>query len=243
VDHPRRKLLITSPSPAEGKSVTAANLATVMAQAGYNVLLIDADLRRPMQHNLFDLSPTPGLTTLLLEPNITDDPYNVQLPLEKFIQRTTVSNLHLLASGVIPPNPSELLGSVRMKAALERLSVGYDFLIIDSPPVLGLADSIVLSTQTDGVVLVAQAKKTKRKQLKLTVEGLREVDAHLIGVTLNRASAKGDGFTYYYYQSNDYHNIPFEKRDAFILNRKRANGSFPLMDSEDKEITRNDESI
>ena len=243
VDHPRRILLVTSPSPAEGKSVTAANLAIVMAQAGYNVLLIDADLRRPMQHNLFDLSPTPGLTSLLLETNITDGTYNMHLPVERFIQRTAVSNLHLLASGVIPPNPSELLGSVRMKAALEVLSAGFDFLIIDSPPVLGLADSIVLSTQTDGVVLVAQAKKTKRKQLKMTVDGLREVDAHIIGVTLNRASSKGDGFTYYYYQSNEYRNIPFEKRDAFILNRRRANGSSLPVDSEDKETMRKDESM
>jgi capsular exopolysaccharide synthesis family protein len=231
VDHPRRKLLITSPGPAEGKSVTAANLAIVIAQAGYNVLLIDADLRRPMQHNLFELSPMPGLTTLLLESNITDGTYNIPQP-ERFIQKTAVANLHLLASGVIPPNPSELLGSTRMKAALETLSAQFDFLIIDSPPILALADSIVLSTQTDGVILVARAKKTKGKQLKMTVERLREVDAHIIGVSLNGVSSKGDGFAYYYYQGNEFQNIPIEKRSAFFLNSKRANGSSPQIETE-----------
>lgn len=242
VDHPRRKLLITSPGPAEGKSMIAANLATVMAQAGYNVLLIDADLRRPMQHNLFDLSPTPGLTSLLLETNISDGTYSVHVPVESFIQRTAVLNLHLLASGVIPPNPSELLGSIRMKAALEVLSAGFDVVIIDSPPILGLADSIVLSTLTDGVILVAQAKRTKRKQLKLAVELLREVDAHFIGVVLNRASSKRDQFTYYYYQSHEYQNIPSEKRGAFILNRRRANSLFSRTNNKDKESMKNDES-
>lgn len=240
VDKPRRKLLVTSSSPAEGKSVTAANLATVIAQAGYNVLLVDADLRRPMQHNLFDLSPMPGLTTLLLESNIIDNTYHIPLPVDKFIQRTSVANLHLLASGVIPPNPSELLGSVRMKAALDVLSAGYDFIIIDSPPVLALADSIVLSTQIDGVILVAQAKKTKRKQLKMTVDRLREVDAHIIGVTLNRVSSKGDEYTYYYYQGKEYQNFPLEKRDAFFLNGRRANGSYPQIDKEEAVLEDNE---
>ena len=243
VNHPRRKLLITSSSPGEGKSVTAANLAIVMAQAGHQVLLVDADLRRPTQQDLFELSLRPGLTSLLLEADIVDGVYSMPLPTEKFIKKTAVPNLHLLTAGTIPPNPSELLGSTRMKAALDVLAAGFDFLIVDSPPVLALADSVVLSTQTDGVILVAHAKRTKRKHLKMTIERLSEVKAHLIGITLNRASSKGEGYTYYYYQDDQPQNMSRFKRSAFIFNAKQINGSHAKLDEKGQATVGDIESI
>jgi capsular exopolysaccharide synthesis family protein len=228
VDNPPRKLLVTSANPGEGKTTIAANLAVVIAQAGHKVLLLDADLRRPMQHVVFDLNPKPGLTELLLENNLVDDSDDTVVPVEKFIQKTNTPNLHLMASGVIPHNPSELLGSFRMKAALDLLSSQYDFLIVDSPPILALADSLILSAQIDGVILVAQANRTKRRQLKLTVEKLQEVDAPLVGVTLNRGSQKEEGYSYYYYQSNKDQEVTIpSKRDIFKFNGKRVNGILP----------------
>lgn len=238
VDDPPRKILVTSPNPGEGKTTITANLAVVIAQAGYKVLLIDADLRRPMQHTIFKLEPKPGLTELLLETNLQEEKGGSAVVVEKFIQKTAVPNLFVLASGVIPHNPSELLGSFRMRASLEILSSKYDFLIIDSPPVLALADSLVLSAQTDGLLLVSQANRTKKRQLRLTVEKLREVDAPLIGVTLNRASLKGEGYSsYYYYQANDNQNATITKRRSFNLNGLRSNGLLSQVDKEkEKEL-------
>lgn len=235
VDNSPRKLLITSPNPGEGKTTIAANLAVVIAQAGHKVLLVDADLRRPMQHELFKLEPKPGLTELLLETNVADNNDDSAVPIEKFIQKTDVPNLSVLASGVIPHNPSELLGSFRMKASLDLLSAKYDYLIIDSPPVLALADSLVLSAQIDGLLLVARANWTKRRQLKLTVEKLQEVDAPMIGVTLNGASLKEEGYSsYYYYHDAHNQNASITKRRAFNLNGMRNNGLLPHAKREKK---------
>ncbi len=207
----------------------------VIAQAGHKVLIVDADLRRPMQHELFKLEPKPGLTELLLATNVAEKSDDSAVPIEKFIQKTDVPNLSVLASGVIPHNPSELLGSFRMKASLDLLSAKYDYLIIDSPPVLALADSLVLSAQIDGLLLVARANWTKRRQLKLTVEKLQEVDAPLIGVTLNSASLKEEGYSsYYYYHDADNQNASITKRRAFNLNGMRGNGLLPHAKREKK---------
>jgi len=206
VDNPdRAALMITSASPSEGKSITVANLAIVMAQAGHSVLIVDADLRRPVQHKLFGMSPNQGTTSFMLEFNIGGSDEEMQESLKRVIQPTQVDNLFVLPSGPIPPNPSELLGSAKMKVTLEFLAAEYDFVLIDSPPVLAVTDAVVLSNRSDGVILVADAGTTRRAQLKQAVEQLQTSNAHLLGVVLNRLTPRSDGYyTYYYYRQSYY---------------------------------------
>jgi len=190
VDKPLRALLITSPNPTEGKSTTAANLAVVMAQAGHRVIVVDTDLRRPIMHRLFRLPNNVGLTTALL-PN----PPQV----DGLLQATAVENLAVLTSGQLPPNPSELLGSERMRQLIEHLKSQADMIIFDSPPALAVADAAVLGSQVDGVVLVVDSGSTRRDLALRAVETLQKVGANLLGVALNRLTPRSGGYYYYYY--------------------------------------------
>jgi capsular exopolysaccharide synthesis family protein len=200
-------LLVTSPNPSEGKSLTAGNLAVVMAQSGKNVLLVDADLRRPRQHQVFGVTKNSGLTNLMLEYNPNASESATTALIKQFIQepKTGVSGLHILASGPIPPNPSELLGSAKMRALLKTLSSHFDVVILDSPPVLAVTDAVLISTQVDSVLLVLDSGRTKKPHLQQANEMLREVNAHVIGTVLNRLSSRGDGYYYYYYYQNAYY--------------------------------------
>ena len=194
LDRPLRTLVITSPNPVEGKSTTVANLAVVMAQAGNRVIVVDADLRRPVMHRLFGLENKEGLTTLLL----SDNPV-----LDGHVQSTAVENLRVLSTGPLPPNPSELLGSQRMAALIERLKADSDVILFDSPPSLAVTDASVLATQTDGVLLVADAGRTRRNFAEQSATRLRQVGGNLLGVVLNRLQP-GTGAYYYYYYSHYY---------------------------------------
>lgn len=210
VDKKARTILITSPNPGEGKSLTAANLAVVMAQAGHKVLLIDADLRRPVQHKIFDLHRNYGLTDLLVEMSPQLDATTAgktYLGIQQAVMETSQQGLFILSSGSVPPNPAELAGSGKMKALLDTLAQRFDFLIIDSPPSLAVTDAVILSTRVDSVLLIANAGMTRRNQLKQAVDKLREVNANLAGITLNRLTARsGDYYYYYYYRKSYYHN-------------------------------------
>src|SRR5262249_36299244 len=137
--------------PADGKSLTAANLAIALARAGKKVILVDADLHRPSQHRLFKLYNNIGITTALLAE---------QAEMEQLVQPTAVAGLRVLTSGPLPPNPAELLGSKRMQDLLARLKENADVVVIDSPPATAVVDSIILATETDGVILVIRANKT-----------------------------------------------------------------------------------
>jgi len=196
LDKPLRTLLVTSPNPAEGKSTTVANLAVVMAQAGKQVIIVDADLRRPVLHRIFRTPNNRGLTNVLL---------NAELNLDGHLQHTEVENLRLLSTGPLPPNPSELLGSQRMVALIERLGQEADVILFDSPPLMAVADASVLSAQTDGVLLVIDAGGTRRNLARESVKRTRQVGANVLGVVLNQLHAKGDGYYYYpyYYYSDD----------------------------------------
>ena len=197
VDTPSRSILITSSIPGEGRSTTAANLAIVMAQAGHNVLLVDADLRRPNQQRLFSVPSSLGLTSLLLEFDTNKTDEEVETLIDDVVQVTRIDGLQLLASGPIPPNPSELLGSTKMRALLSKLIDPYDFVILDSPAVLLATDAAVLSVHTDATLLVAWAGKSRKVNLQRAAEQLREVNANLMGCVLNGVSAKDAHSRYY----------------------------------------------
>ena len=191
VDEPLSAILVTSSGPGEGKSTTAANLALVMAQAGRQVVLVDADLRRPTLHRFFDLPNGQGLTTALLD---------LRSPIEAHLQETEVSGLRLMTSGPIPPNPAELLSSQRQSDLLKELERQSDIVIVDSPPVLTVTDALVLAPQTNGVLLVVEAGRTRKEVLKKTREALARTDARLLGVVLNQMTARRSGYYYQYYQ-------------------------------------------
>ncbi len=190
VDRPLRSLLITSTAPAEGKSLTAANLAAALAQAGQQVVLLDADLHRPRQHRIFKIPNSIGVTTALVTPGID---------LDDLLQVTQVPGLRVLTTGPLAPNPSELLASERMKALLAELKAHADIVVLDSPPTMALADAAILASNADGVILVLDASKTRRGLAKKAVEGLQQVKGRVVGAVLNRTPTRGAGAYYYYY--------------------------------------------
>ncbi|MCL4262341.1 MAG: polysaccharide biosynthesis tyrosine autokinase [Anaerolineae bacterium] len=199
-DHLSGTLLVTSARPGEGKSVTSANLAIAMAQQGHNVLLIDGDLRRPMQHHLFDLRREPGLADLLHELNVNDHIKDIEGLLKGVLQRTPERRLVVLTCGSIKQVAFELLSSEIMHKILDALSNRFDFVILDSPPVLAVSDAVGLSTQVDYVIIVGEAHKLRRKELREVESRLREANANVIGITLNRVKRQNTGFYYTYYR-------------------------------------------
>jgi len=193
-------IVVTSPSPNEGKSITTANLATVLAQAGHKVLVIDADLRRPVLHKVFGVDNRLGLTEFLRYFHPNDLEETVVALLQQLARPTSVEGLSLLTSGPIPPNPSELLGSQTHRKLLDVLKRHYDYIILDSPPTLIVTDAVVLSTEVDGTILVIDAEKTEKNPMRLAVERLREVNANILGIVINRMSPRSEGYaTYYHY--------------------------------------------
>ena len=189
LDAPIKTLLVTSSIPGEGKTVTAANLAVVFAQGGRNVLLVDADLRKPSVHVIFDLSNTHGLTTLLRSDGVSLD--SVAHPTEQ-------ASLRVVTTGPLPPNPVELLGSKRMRLVVERLKADADLVIFDSGPLHGVTDSIVLSSFLDGTILVIDARHGRRAAARRATAALATAGATVLGAALN-GIAKGDRSDYPYY--------------------------------------------
>jgi succinoglycan biosynthesis transport protein ExoP len=181
VDTPIRTLLVTSSVPGEGKTTTASNLAIVFAQAGHRVLLVDADLRKPGVHKMFDLSNTHGLTTLLRNEHVDPD---------ATAQGTEQDNLRVLTTGPVPPNPAELLGSQRMRATLDRLKDGHDLVILDSPPLRAVTDAAILSSIVDGTLFVIDAARSHRGAVRDGRESLAKAGANPLGAVLNRISTR-----------------------------------------------------
>jgi protein-tyrosine kinase len=191
VDQDFRTIMVTSAGPAAGKSTTVANLAVVMAQQGKKVLLIDADMRKPTVHYTFMVSNTKGLTNVLTR----------QLELLEAVRATEIDNLHVLTSGPIPPNPSELLASKAMSYMLEKALDEYDVVLFDTPPVLAVTDAQVLANICDGVVFVISSGKTESEMAIKAKELLEAAKAKILGVVLNRKKMK-EGENYYYYGTN-----------------------------------------
>ncbi|MEM8933291.1 MAG: polysaccharide biosynthesis tyrosine autokinase [Acidobacteriota bacterium] len=171
-----RVVALTSAEPGEGKTATSANLAAVLAQLGRRVLILDGDLRRPRMHKVFKISNRVGLVSYL----------TAHIDIERIVFETPVPNLYVCPSGPIPPNPSELLASERMRELLDAVRERFDFVLVDTPPVLPVADAIILGTQTDGVVVCARAGVLLREDAKFCRERLGYSNLRLIGTVLNR---------------------------------------------------------
>ncbi|MCX8159473.1 MAG: polysaccharide biosynthesis tyrosine autokinase [Candidatus Saccharicenans sp.] len=189
-----KSLIITSPLPNEGKSVTISNLAVSLAQMDKKVLLMDADLRRPKQHRIFNLKNHDGLSNYL----------TVGLDLNKLIKTTMVPSLFFVNSGPVPPNPAELLGSERMKALLDRLKAAFDFILIDTPPILSVTDSQVLGKMVDGLVLVVQADRTPKEALRQTREIIDLLQLKTYGVVINALNLDNRGYYHRHYYRHYY---------------------------------------
>ncbi len=196
IDDPLKTVVVSSAAPSEGKSTSAANLAITTALSGIRTLLVDADLRRPVIHSLFGLEREPGLSNLLAE----------RLPLEKVVRPSGIENLSILTCGAIPPNPSELLGSQRMRDLIKLLSQQFDLVLFDSPPVITVTDTAVLSPQVDGLVLVVKSHATDKRALLRAKTILTNLKANILGVVLNKIELSGLAGSYdYYYHYNYYY--------------------------------------
>ncbi len=192
IENPGGALLITSTRPAEGKTTTAANLAITLAQGGRRVILLDADLRRPTLDQIFGLSNEQGLSNLLIG----------EVPaVESVLQPTQVEGLHVITSGPIPPNPAEILDSKNMDTVLTNLRAKADMVILDSPPVLAVADASILGARCSGTVLVIDSGRTRSDVSRRAVETLNKTGVKILGAVLNKLSTRRAGYDYYYYSA------------------------------------------
>lgn len=195
VDRPVSTLLVTSAEPGEGKTTVISNLAIVMAQNGRKVTLIDCDLRHPTIHRRFGLNNRQGISRLFFQ--ITDQ-------LNGSCQATRIENLSVMATGQLPPNPAELLGSKRMQDILGMVREKADIALIDTPPILAVTDASVLAPTVDGVLVVVRPGKTRASAARQTVEQLRRVNAPLLGVVMNNLNLRGSRYGYRYHYYRDY---------------------------------------
>jgi non-specific protein-tyrosine kinase len=192
---PIRRILVTSINAQEGKSFVAANLATVFAQAGKRVALVDCDMHRPSLHKHFDKSNRHGLSALLLQETIS---------FENVLRPTVDPNLSLLNAGHLPPNPGELLGSNKMGQLLDSIAEKNDIILLDSPPIAAMTDAFTLANRVDGVVLVVEVGRTRFTDLLHAKEQLERLGSYIIGVVFNKAPCKKSSYYNYHYSSYYY---------------------------------------
>lgn len=199
-----KSLLVTSSEQGEGKSTTVQKLAEGFADLGKSVLVIDADLRKPRMHTIYNTSAKLGLSNLLS--NVVRNGNFASI-----FQKTPHPNITFLSAGTIPPNPANLLASEEMGLTLHLCTKKYDLVIIDSPPIMGLADAPILSRQVDAVLLVVSSKQVARKSAKHAVKRLKSIGAHIVGATLNKFSIDKIDYNYAYrYMSYNYYSYENE---------------------------------
>ena len=182
--------MITSSSPSEGKTTTAANLAVSMAQGGRSVMLVDSDLRKLTLHRVFGIGNQKGLTNVLVG----------SASLEEATAKTSVEGLYVMPSGPLPPDASPVLRSSRMKEVIYELKTKVDLVILDSAPLLSVTDPMLLTPLVDGVLMVVDANRTGRDTVKRGAETLLQANPSTVGMVLNKVSSRGNGYYYYYSQ-------------------------------------------
>lgn len=203
VDNPPRVIVVTSSMPNEGKSTTAINIALALAEAEHDVVLVDGDMRRPMLDQYLDLVGPVGFSTVL----------SGGASLSESIQKTRFPGLSVLTSGAVPPNPSELLASLAAKKLLSELRAQFDYVIVDSTPLLAVTDAALLAAGADGVFIMARFGQTKREQLAHAVGNLRSVGAPLLGAVFTMVPSRGNSaYSYSYSYGYSYHGNDNTKR-------------------------------
>jgi capsular exopolysaccharide synthesis family protein len=193
---PIKSILVSSPGPGEGKTTTICNLAIAYANLGKRTLLIDTDLRKPVIHKVFESTRSPGITDYLS---------NVEENFEEVIQETSIPNLSIVPAGISPPNPSELLGSERMRDLVAKLEEEWDMVLFDSPPMVAVTDATLVSKEIDGIIIVVKAGGTDKRAFRRTLSILQNVEASVVGAVFNGATGKSSYGSYSYYYQNYYY--------------------------------------
>ena len=191
VDAINKKIMITSSMPGEGKSFTSANIATAFAQDGNKVLIVDCDMRKGRIHKIFEISNNKGLSNLLID--------NIEKNYKKYIKKTKIENLEILPSGIVPPNPSELLNSEANKKLISILEKEYDYIIFDCVPINGLPDSLIMTNLVNKVMIVCAANITPTELLQKTKTSLQNVDADIAGIIINKTKSTYNKYYGHYY--------------------------------------------
>ena len=199
IDKELKVILVTSPEAGDGKSYISANLAVAYAQEGKKVLLIDADLRKGRQHEIYDVQNpiNTGYSNLILR-------YNDGMNIDKYIETTDIKNVFIIPTGPTPPNPIELLDSEKNAKFIEKAKDRFDIIILDCPPVIGLSDALVMTKFSDVNIVVVSNKKTKFESLDRTKKIFEQANKKIDGVIINKAQTKQNSY-YSYYTNDDYY--------------------------------------
>jgi capsular exopolysaccharide synthesis family protein len=201
-DKELKAIVVTSSVPREGKSEVSANLAAAMVQVGRRVLLVDADMRHPSQHHIWELTNSVGLSNIL----VGEAELNAAL-------QEVMPGLDVLTAGVIPPNPVALLDSKRMASLIETFSKKYDFVIVDTPPLAGIADAPILGKMADGILLVVRPRVVDSANAKAAKEFLARSGQNVLGLVANGVIIKNEPDSYFYYTKEQYKEQTLENQE------------------------------
>lgn len=216
IDKPVKSILVTGANPYCGKSTISSNLGVTLARSGALVLLIDADMRRPMLHRLFNMSSEPGLSSLI---------FKEDLDLNDVVRKSEHENLLIMPSGPIPPYPAEMLASQRMKMLAGEFAARFDYVIYDSPPVIAVTDAAILASQVDGTIFVMDYGVVKWEEAANALEQLKKVNANAIGAVINnmpRSEAYYNGYQYYYGTSTSSVSRKLKRKSKKLLQHKKG---------------------
>lgn len=192
VDDDVKTILVTSTAPSEGKSFISSNLAVAFAQNDAKVLIVDCDMRKGRLHKIFNVTNEKGLSNLLID--------EVAAEFRHYVRKTKIDNLYILTMGTVPPNPSELLDSVKNKLLIKVLKKKFDYIIFDGVPIIGLTDSLIMARLVDKVVIVSALKQTRMELLENTKRSLQSVGANVAGIIVNKTAPSGTNYYNHYYE-------------------------------------------